>query len=102
MTIDTVSFSPKGGKRISLRLFVAGDARNSRMALENLRRFREKAVDREVCLEVVDVMKNPEIMLAHGIYLTPALQVLEPGSGGLIYGDLSDDKALQSLLTQGD
>jgi circadian clock protein KaiB len=84
--------------RIVLRLFVAGDAPHSRIAKENLQRFRERAADCEFEVEVVNVLENPQIMLDLGIYLTPALQVIEPKPGGLIYGNLSDDRTLRGYL----
>ena len=86
MIADTL-ISGKKGNRVVLRLFVAGDAPHSRMAKENLRRFRERAADCEFEVEVVNVLENPQIMLDLGIYLTPALQVIEPKPGGLVYGN---------------
>ncbi|MDY6906394.1 MAG: circadian clock KaiB family protein [Thermodesulfobacteriota bacterium] len=61
------------------RLFVAGDAPNSRLARENLRRLQEQAPDAVFDIQVVDVLDAPEAALKEGVYVTPALQVLEPG-----------------------
>ena len=97
--IANTLISGKKGNRVVLRLFVAGDAPHSRMAKENLRRFRERAADCEFEVEVVNVLENPQIMLDLGIYLTPALQVIEPKPGGLVYGNLSDDETLRGLLS---
>jgi circadian clock protein KaiB len=97
MTADAF-ISREKGNRIILRLFVAGDAPHSRLAKENLQRFRERAAGSEFKIEVVNVLENPQIMLDLGIYLTPALQVIEPKPGGLVYGNLSDDETLRSLL----
>jgi len=85
-------------QRIVLRLFISGDAPNSRLAKENLRRFCERAAGIHFELEVIDVLDNPQVMLDYGIYLTPALQIIEPGPGRLIYGNLSNEEALQTLL----
>lgn len=97
MTADTL-ISGDQGNRIILRLFVAGDAPHSRLAKANLQRFLERAAGSEFKIEVVNVLENPQIMLDLGIYLTPALQVIEPKPGGLVYGNLSDDETLRSLL----
>lgn len=86
-------------KRFVLRLFVAGDAPNSRIAKENLRRLRERATDSIIEIEEVDILKNPQSVIDYGIYLTPAIQVVEPGPGTLIYGNLNDEEALRTLLT---
>ena len=84
--------------KIIMRLFIAGDAPQSRMARKNLQRFRERAAGSEFEVEVVNVLENPQIMLDLGIYITPALQVLEPQPGGLVYGNLSDEETLRDLL----
>lgn len=84
--------------RIALRLFIAGDAPNSRLAKENLRRFCERTAGIHFELDVIDVLDNPQVMLDYGIYLTPALQIIEPSPGRLIYGNLSNEEALQTLL----
>jgi circadian clock protein KaiB len=87
-------------RRIVLRLFVTNGAPNSRIARENLERLRA-AAPRAYAFEVeeIDVAVNPQAALDHGIFLTPALQILEPSPGGLIYGNLSDETALWKLLT---
>ncbi len=95
-----------GVKRVFLRLFVAGDAPNSLMAKENLERFLERAAANsngaEIEVEIVDALANPAVMTEHGIYLTPALQIVEPAPVRLIYGNLSDAEALRILPFRGD
>jgi circadian clock protein KaiB len=80
-----------------MRLFVAGDAPNSRIARENLRRLQER-VSAEFSVEIVDVLKDPQIALSNGIFVTPTLQVMEPGPKTLIFGNLSDDQALSAIF----
>ncbi len=93
--------TPGKVKRIVLCLYVAGDAPNSRMAKANIGKLLERSAGNpqkaEVELEVVDVLANPDIMLEKGICLAPALQIVEPDDGVLVYGNLSDDKVLRFL-----
>ena len=90
------------GSRIrgySVRLFVAGNALNSRIARENLGRLRNSDPEAFFEVEIVDVLEDSRKALDAGIYVTPALQVLKPEPGGIVYGNLSDLEALKGLLT---
>jgi hypothetical protein len=84
------------------RLFVCGDALNSRRARENLQRLRETLSHVQFEVEVIDVDKTPQTALDQGIFVNPALQVLEPEPGLLVYGDLSDLQALVAMFPKGD
>jgi circadian clock protein KaiB len=84
--------------RFALRLFVSGNATNSRIARENLERLQSKYAEYEFATEIVDVNFRPEMALEHGVFISPALQILEPPSGGIIYGNLSDEKILEQML----
>ncbi len=86
------------GKRYVLRLFVAGNAPNSRMAKANLERFCERLAGADVEIQVIDVLVDPQAAVEQGVFLTPALQILEPRPGRLVYGNLSDDDVLGSVL----
>jgi len=46
----------------------------------------------------VDVLVDPRAAIEHGVYLTPALQIIEPGPSRFVYGNLSDEDALDSTL----
>ena len=84
-----------------LRLFVSGDAPNSRIARDNLKRLQESFSEQVFEVEVVDVVDRPETALECGIFITPALQIVEPPPGGMVYGNLNDTEALISLLRIG-
>ncbi len=83
-----------------LRLFVAGDAPNSRIARENLRRLVERSAGVTVEITIVDVLKDPQTALAQGVFLTPALQRLGPGPETMIFGNLSNTDLLATLLVE--
>ncbi|GAB6096604.1 hypothetical protein JCM14469_28570 [Desulfatiferula olefinivorans] len=85
-------------KQVVLRLFVAGDARNSMRARENLRRFLDETPKLRCDLEIIDVLVQPEVMIEQNVFLTPALQRLKPQPERLIYGNLDDVTTLNDLI----
>jgi len=85
-------------KRYSLRLFVAGNAPNSRIARKNLEHLLAKHPEHEFEVEVVDLNVQPEVALDQGVFISPALQILEPNSGGIVYGNLSQKEVLEKVL----
>lgn len=84
-----------------LRLYVAGDAPNSLVARENLRQLMAELPAPDVCVEVVDVMHDPDAALEAGVYLTPALQIMAPGAATLVFGNLSNRETLRTLFQRG-
>ncbi|MBF0112211.1 MAG: hypothetical protein HQK74_05700 [Desulfamplus sp.] len=80
-----------------LRLFVAGDAPNSRIARENLKSIQARICKSVSEIEVVDVMNEPEKALQYEIYVTPALQIIKSESITIIFGNLSDSDSLIHL-----
>jgi circadian clock protein KaiB len=90
----------KGAVHYVLRLFVAGDAPNSRVARANLQRMCERFDQDQYEVEVVDVTEDAQTALEEGVFVTPALQVIEPGPGTLIFGDLSDKDALGAVFPE--
>ncbi len=86
------------GKRCTLRLFVAGNSTNSRIARENLERLQMKYPEHQFEIEIVDLNLQPEAALDQGVFISPALQIIEPNSGGIIYGNLSQEDILEKVL----
>jgi len=84
--------------RYVVRLFVAGDAHNSRIARENLNQLRDLLNDTELSIQVIDVEENPQLAIEHSIYVTPALQIVEPKPPTLVYGNLRDKETLLALF----
>jgi len=83
---------------IHLRVYVAGSAPNSVIALARLRALLAcyPSVASEV--EVVDVLEQPEIGLRDRILVTPTTVKLEPLPECRIIGSLSDIEGVASLL----
>jgi hypothetical protein len=72
------------------------------MARENLKRLQETFHHVEFRVEVIDVGETPQTALEQGIFVNPALQVVEPEPEMLIYGDLGDLKVLEAILSKGE
>lgn len=83
--------STKGRKlaQARLRLYFAGGAPNSALAVKNLLAIcKQQHVDAQG-LELIDVLKEPERALRDGILVTPTLLKLSPEPVATIIGDLS-------------
>lgn len=76
--------------RLMLRLYVAGQTPRSQRALLNLRRMCDAQQGLAYDLEVIDVMKHPEIATAQQVMATPMLVREGPVPGRRIVGDLTD------------
>lgn len=74
---------------LSLRLYVSGQALNSRAAIRNLESLRA-ALDDATAVEVVDVRERPELAEEDRILATPTLVRRQPAPVRKIIGDLSD------------
>ncbi len=88
----------KNGRKLRLRLYVAGESPNSVAALRNLRALLAAHPSREVELDVVDVLKDPEAGSRDGVLVTPMLIKLAPAPERRIFGSLTDTAALLGVL----
>jgi circadian clock protein KaiB len=87
--------------RFKFRLYVAGDAQNSALAVANLTALcREHLPDRHE-IEVVDVFREPKRALAEGIFMTPTLIKLAPSPTQRIVGTLSQTQPVLQALGLG-
>ena len=83
------------GTTLSLRLYVSGQALNSRAAIRNLESLRA-ALSPQAAVEVIDVREHPDLAEADRILATPTLVRRAPEPVRKIIGDLSDT---QRVLT---
>jgi circadian clock protein KaiB len=82
-----------------LRLYIAGPSATSRRAEQNLRRLRDVAKSHnELEVEIVDVLKNPELAEQAAIIATPTLAFEHPVRPRRIIGDLSDVERVLDFL----
>ena len=73
-----------------LRLYVAGLTARSALALANLERICEEHLKGQYRIEVVDVLKNPQLARGDQILALPTLVRKLPEPMKKIIGDLSD------------
>jgi circadian clock protein KaiB len=82
-------------------LYVAGSTPRATTAIENLRRICEKDLKGRYDLQVIDVLKNPELAEQDKILATPTLIKQLPPPLRRVIGDLSDsEKVLLGLELQ--
>lgn len=91
-----VAVAVKKGPELRLRLYVAGSAPNSILAIANVRAICEEHFT-TYHLEIVNLLEHPGRALADGVIVTPTLLKLAPEPQQRAVGNLSDTK--QVLLT---
>jgi circadian clock protein KaiB len=75
---------------MTLRLYIAGQTPRSVAALANLRKICETHLDGKVQLEVIDLVKNPQLAVDDQIVAIPTLVRRLPEPIRKIIGDLSN------------
>ena len=75
-----------------LRLYVAGQTAKSLQAFANLKRICEEHLGGRYQIEVVDLMKNPELAKGDQIFALPTLVRKLPEPVRKIIGDLSNNE----------
>ena len=81
-----------------LRLYVAGQTRNSIKAFVNLRRICEEHLEGRHRIELIDLLENPQLAKEHEILAAPTLVRRFPLPVKKIIGDLSKtERVLTSL-----
>jgi circadian clock protein KaiB len=75
---------------VHLRLYVAGNAPNSLMAIANAKAICDEHYGLECELEIVDLMDEPLRALADEIVVTPTLLRLQPLPMLRVIGNLND------------
>ena len=81
-----------------LRLYVAGQTAKSVVALANLKRLCEEHLAGKYRIEVVDLLKDPQLARGDQILAIPTLVRKQPSPMRKIIGDLSNtDRVLVGL-----
>jgi circadian clock protein KaiB len=80
------------------RLYVAGGARNSSLAVTNLNAMCHRHLPKCHEIEVVDVLREPKRALADSIFMTPTLVIYSPTPIRKIVGTLSQPEILHEAL----
>ena len=79
-----------GHSNWKLRLYVAGQTPRSVAAIENLRRICADYMGPRYEIEVVDLVKNPQLAREHQVLAIPTLVRQLPSPAKKIIGDLSN------------
>lgn len=85
----SVSEKPKGG-HWDLRLYIAGQSQKSLVALANLQRLCDEHLHGKYRIEVIDLVKNPQLAAGDQILAIPTLVRKLPVPVRKIIGDLSN------------
>ncbi len=93
-----MSMIPGRGEALVLRLYVAGNAPNSRPAIANINAICEAHFAAGHKLEIVDLLQEPLRGLADRIIVTPTLLKLHPPPIQRVIGNLSDTAQLLLIM----
>jgi circadian clock protein KaiB len=74
----------------NLRLYVAGQSPKSVTAMNNLKRLCEQHIPGQYTIEVIDLLKNPQLAQVDQILAIPTLVRKLPEPMKRVIGDLSD------------
>jgi circadian clock protein KaiB len=75
-----------------LRLYIAGNTQKSMMALENLKKYCKQYLQDKYTLEVIDLIKQPQLAAGDQIFAIPTLVRKVPVPIRKIIGDLSNEE----------
>ncbi len=90
MTSDAVALDPPEAGHYTLTLYVAGQTPKSITAFANLKKICEEHLEGRYTLEVIDLMKHPELAQEHQILALPTLVRQVPTPMRKLIGDLSN------------
>ncbi|MEO5675338.1 MAG: circadian clock KaiB family protein [Chitinophagales bacterium] len=79
-------------KKWELRLYVAGQTPKSILALKNITKYCKEHLDGQYTIEVIDLMKNPQLAEGDQIFAIPTLVRKFPEPIRKIIGDLSNEE----------
>ena len=85
-------------KTYQLMLFVADNQPNSVKAKKHIKQICRDYLDSDYYLEIIDVLKDPEVALKKRVYVTPMLVVAAPLPAAYVAGDMSDTARVLAAL----
>jgi circadian clock protein KaiB len=75
-----------------LRLYVAGQTPKSILALKNINKYCQEHLNGQYSIEVIDLLKNPQLAEGDQIFAIPTLVRKFPEPIRKIIGDLSNEE----------
>ena len=85
-------------QKFILKLYVSGDTLRTRRAIANLKEFCDRNFPQSSAIEIIDVVKAPQIAELERILITPTLVREFPLPQERIIGDLSNTEVLSFIL----
>jgi circadian clock protein KaiB len=79
-------------KKWELRLYVAGQTPKSILALKNINKYCKQHLGDKYSIEVIDLLKNPQLAEGDQIFAIPTLVRKVPEPIRKIIGDLSNEE----------
>lgn len=79
-------------ERWELRLYIAGQTPKSILAITNITRYCKEHMDGKYSIEVIDLLKSPQLAEGDQIFAIPTLVRKFPEPVRKIIGDLSDEE----------
>jgi circadian clock protein KaiB len=84
---------------LRLRLYVSGNAPNSRRAIANAKAICTAHFASRHDLQIIDILDDPDMALADGVVVSPTLLKLAPLPTARVVGDLSDTTRVLEALS---
>ena len=78
--------------KFELRLYIAGQTPKSVSALKNITRYCEEHLNGKYSIEIIDLLKNPQLAEGDQIFAIPTLVRKVPEPIRKIIGDLSNEE----------
>jgi len=79
-------------EKFELRLYIAGQTPKSVTALKNITKYCKEHLDGKYTIEVIDLLKNPQLAEGDQIFAIPTLVRKVPVPIRKIIGDLSNEE----------
>ena len=79
-------------ERYELRLYIAGQTPKSITALKNITKYCKENLEGKYSIEVIDLLKNPQLAEGDQIFAIPTLVRKVPEPIRKIIGDLSNEE----------
>lgn len=79
-------------EKLELRLYIAGQTPKSVLALKNITRYCKKHLDGKYSIEIVDLLKQPQLAEGDQIFAIPTLVRKFPEPLRKVIGDLSNEE----------
>jgi circadian clock protein KaiB len=83
---------------LNLRLYIAGDTRQSRITIENVKIACSRYREGKCKVEVIDIKKDPSIAVRDQIFAVPTLIRVSPGLSRQYIGNLLSVNNVIGLL----